>query len=93
MICEHEKEIRNVEPGTQGCAECLATGSRWVQLRMCLTCGHVGCCDSSSGKHARRHWEETHHPVMRSAEPGQDWRWCYSHDAYLDAEGASPAAR
>lgn len=86
MVCEHVKEIRDVAPGTKGCAECLAAGTSWVQLRLCLVCGHVGCCDSSSGKHARRHWEETHHPVIRSAEPGQDWRWCYAHDAYLDPE-------
>ncbi len=75
--CRHLDQIRPVTPRTQGCEECLATGGRWVQLRMCLTCGHVGCCDSSPGKHATRHFEETGHPVMRSAEPGQAWGWCY----------------
>ncbi len=92
MVCEHLKEIRDVEPSTQGCAECLASGARWVQLRMCLTCGHVGCCDSTKGKHATAHWEVTRHPVMQSIEPGQDWRWCYAHRDYLDREGESPAA-
>ncbi len=92
MICEHVKEIRDVEPVTKGCAECLATGGGWVQLRLGLSCGHVGCCDSSAGKHARRHWEETRHPVIRSAEPGQDWRWCYAHGDYLDPVGGRPAA-
>lgn len=92
MVCEHAKEIRDVEPATEGCAECLKSGGRWVQLRMCLSCGHVGCCDSSPGKHARRHWEATHHPVIRSAEPGQGWRWCYPHADYLALEGEGPVA-
>ncbi|MBN9610709.1 MAG: UBP-type zinc finger domain-containing protein [Actinobacteria bacterium] len=60
-----------------GCEECLATGSRWVRLRMCLTCGHIGCCDSSPGRHATAHYRATGHPVMRSFEPGETWRWCY----------------
>ena len=61
----------------QGCAECLRDGTEWVHLRLCLTCGHVGCCDSSVGRHASGHWRETGHPVMRSIEPGEAWRWCY----------------
>lgn len=60
-----------------GCEECLANGGRWVHLRLCLTCGHVGCCDSSPSKHATGHFNETHHPVMQSFQPGEDWRWCY----------------
>lgn len=61
------------------CADCIAEGTHWVALRMCLTCGHVGCCDSSAGRHATAHFRETQHPVMRSVEPGEDWRWCFVH--------------
>jgi uncharacterized UBP type Zn finger protein len=76
-ICRHLDQIQQVSPRTQGCEECLKTGSRWVQLRMCLTCGHVGCCDSSPGRHATTHFRQTQHALMQSAEPGQSWRWCY----------------
>ncbi len=61
----------------EGCEECLRDGTPWVHLRLCLTCGHVGCCDSSIGKHASAHFDETAHPVMRSIEPGEAWRWCF----------------
>ena len=61
------------------CASCLLEGTLWVALRRCLACGHVGCCDSSTGQHATRHFEESGHPVMQSAEPGEEWRWCYVH--------------
>ncbi len=76
-VCTHLDQIRPVSPSAQGCEECLETGGRWVHLRMCLTCGHVGCCDSSPGKHATAHFAETDHPIMRSAEPGESWKWCY----------------
>jgi len=66
--CGHFAELEPVEPNGAGCEECLATGGRWVHLRMCLVCGHVGCCDSSLGKHATGHYEETAHPVMSSIE-------------------------
>lgn len=75
--CEHMAQARNVTPNTDGCEECLQTGDEWVHLRMCLVCGHVGCCDSSKNTHATRHFHETGHPVMQSAQPGEDWRWCY----------------
>ena len=82
MDCEH---LRNVTPeqfrrsaGTpNGCEECLATGGRWVELRLCLECGHVGCCDSSPNRHATKHFQATKHPVMRSFQPGATWMWCY----------------
>lgn len=75
--CSHLDQIKKVQPRTQGCEECLKTGDTWVQLRMCLVCGHVGCCDSSKNKHATAHFHETQHPVMQSIEPGAQWGWCY----------------
>jgi monovalent cation/hydrogen antiporter len=77
--CAHLAALSDVEPerNTTGCEECLALGWTWVHLRLCLECGHVGCCDSSRGKHATGHFESGGHPVMRSIEPGEDWRWCF----------------
>ena len=75
--CTHLDQINEVTPGTQGCEECLQTGDRWVHLRLCLTCGHVGCCDSSRNKHATKHFHDTGHPIMQSFEPGENWIWCY----------------
>lgn len=78
MFCEHLREAKDPMPRTiKGCEECLASGSHWVALRLCRVCGHVGCCDSSPGKHATRHFQETHHAVMRSIEKGESWTWCY----------------
>ncbi|MEV4314124.1 UBP-type zinc finger domain-containing protein [Actinocrispum sp. NPDC049592] len=65
---------------TEGCEDCLKVGGRWVHLRLCLACGHVGCCDSSPAKHASAHAAESGHPVIRSFEPGETWRWCYVHE-------------
>jgi uncharacterized UBP type Zn finger protein len=76
--CEHLAEIRDVAPRTPGgCEECLAAGDWWVHLRLCLTCGHVGCCDSSPNRHAIRHHQATMHPIIGSFERGETWRWCY----------------
>ncbi|WP_414635581.1 UBP-type zinc finger domain-containing protein [Actinophytocola sp.] len=76
--------VRQVVPRTpQGCEECLALGTGWVHLRVCLTCGHVGCCDSSPGKHARAHAGHLGHPIVASLEPGERWRWCYVHEAFV----------
>jgi CPA1 family monovalent cation:H+ antiporter len=77
--CEHIKSAnRDTAPRTpEGCEECLKTGDQWVELRLCLTCGHVGCCDSSKNKHATQHFYETKHPVMRSFQPNEKWMWCY----------------
>ncbi|MCD4524101.1 Na+/H+ antiporter [Nocardioides sp. cx-173] len=78
--CEHLRSTSVVPtPADPECARCLEDGTRWVALRQCLTCGTVGCCDSSPGQHATEHFHETSHPVMQSAEPGEDWRWCYVH--------------
>ena len=76
--CPHVADIRDdVQPdSTAGCPDCLAVGDTWVHLRMCMTCGHVGCCDSSKNKHASAHASTTGHPVIRSLEPGETWLWC-----------------
>jgi uncharacterized UBP type Zn finger protein len=74
----HLQMVRPLPPKTPGgCEECLARGTGWVHLRMCLTCGHVGCCDSSQGRHARRHAATSEHPIVESYEPGEDRRWCF----------------
>jgi hypothetical protein len=90
--CEHLQNTKRPfpKPRAEGCEECLATGGRWLHLRVCLICGHVGCCDSSPGKHATAHFHQTHHPVMQSFEPGEDWGWCFSHEREL---GPLPPAR
>ncbi len=76
--------IRPVSPRTpNGCEECMRLGTRWVHLRLCLTCGHVGCCDSSPMRHARQHANTRGHPIVQSMEPGEDWRWCYVHENYV----------
>jgi uncharacterized UBP type Zn finger protein len=83
--CEHLKEIQAVSPKTSGCEECLATGDSWVHLRLCLSCGHVGCCDSSKNRHATRHFHTTDHPVIQSLEPGEDWGYCYEDDLFVES--------
>ncbi len=76
--CSHLDQIRDVPARTpEGCEECLAIGQGWVQLRKCMTCGHIGCCDSSIGKHATKHFHETGHPIIQSYQPDEDWMWCY----------------
>ncbi|MGW7002144.1 UBP-type zinc finger domain-containing protein [Streptomyces sp. NPDC054933] len=80
----HLSLVRNVSPRTpNGCEECLKLGMGWVHLRLCLTCGHVGCCDSSPGQHARGHAATIGPPIVRSLQPGGDWRWCYAHEAFV----------
>jgi uncharacterized UBP type Zn finger protein len=76
--CSHLDQIRITEapPEVAGCEECLKTGGRWVHLRMCETCGYIGCCDSSPGRHASKHANAVGHPILRSIEPGEDWSWC-----------------
>ena len=84
--CTHTDEIKDVSPNTNGCEECLKTGGRWVHLRLCLTCGHVGCCDQSVGKHATKHFHATNHAIMQSIEPGESWGWCYIDQVMLEFE-------
>lgn len=81
--CTHTDQIRDVLRRTQGCEKCMAMGEKWVHLRMCLICGHVGCCDSSKHKHAAAHFHETEHPIVQSIEPGEDWRWCYIDKTFI----------
>ena len=75
--CGHLDEIKITRVTKEVCEDCVKTGSDWLHLRMCLTCGHVGCCDQSPNKHATAHYHETNHPLIRSAEPGENWTWCY----------------
>lgn len=81
--CAHlESAPSSVDPdSTEGCFDCLQEGSRWVHLRQCLDCGHIACCDSSPRRHASRHFRTVGHPVVRSYEPGESWRWCYLDEA------------
>jgi hypothetical protein len=85
VTCEHAAKVNPVPPRTPtGCEECLMAGTSWVHLRLCLTCGHVGCCDSSPGRHAARHAHATSHPVIASYEPGERWAWCYTDQVGVD---------
>jgi len=76
--CSHLNQIRDVTPSSKGCEDCLKIGASWVHLRLCLECGHVGCCDESPNRHATKHFHNTKHPIIRSFEPGEAWRWCYA---------------
>lgn len=81
--CTHSGSIKLVRPSGPGCQECLETGGSWVHLRICMECGHVGCCDSSPGKHATAHFHASGHPVIRSIEPGESWGWCYQEEVVI----------
>ena len=83
--CDHVDQVRIVadKDGVQGCEDCLKIGGAWVHLRMCRTCGQVGCCDSSPNRHARQHFTETKHAIIQSVEPGEKWGWCYFDEVYL----------
>lgn len=75
--CTHLSQIKVKQTSKHVCEDCVKTGDSWVHLRLCLTCGHVGCCDSSKNKHATRHFHTSKHPLIRSIEPGESWVWCY----------------
>nr|MBO2499551.1 hypothetical protein [Acidimicrobiia bacterium] len=90
--CDHLALSSDVTPTSDGCEECLRTGDRWVHLRVCMHCGHVGCCDSSPNRHATAHWKtHPYHPLVRSYEPGEDWWWCYADRIVFYVDGAPPA--
>jgi CPA2 family monovalent cation:H+ antiporter-2 len=83
--CSHLVDhVHRVHGKTHGCEECLKMGDSWVHLRLCMECGHVGCCDDSKNTHATKHFHHTKHPIMRSIEPGEEWGWCYEDDLALD---------
>jgi uncharacterized UBP type Zn finger protein len=75
--CPHLADIQQVRPSADGCEDCLRTGDLWVHLRLCLACGHVGCCDESPNRHATAHFRTSNHPLIRSFEPDESWIWCF----------------
>lgn len=83
--CEHIAAILAVKPSADGCEDCLKIGDSWVHLRLCKSCGHVGCCDNSKNRHATRHYHASHHPIIKSHEPGEDWGYCYVDDMFFES--------
>jgi hypothetical protein len=84
--CTHEDSIKDVTPSAQGCEECLKTGDSWVHLRLCRTCGHVGCCDDSPNRHATKHFRKTQHPIIEGYDPPEGWGWCYVDEIMVELE-------
>jgi Zn-finger in ubiquitin-hydrolases and other protein len=84
--CSHIDHTSSVAPRTAGCEECLQMGRDWLHLRLCLTCGHVGCCDDSAGKHATAHFQSTGHEVVKSLEEGENWYWCFMDNVLIQFE-------
>ncbi len=84
MTCTHVSSLDPVAARSTGCEDCLKIGSGWVHLRLCLQCGHVGCCDSSPNRHATKHFHATAHPIIVSYEPGEQWAWCYVDDEAME---------
>jgi hypothetical protein len=84
MECTHLDQVKEVTPSANGCEDCLRIGGVWVHLRLCMTCGHVGCCDSSPNKHATKHFHTTRHPIIKSFQPGEEWGWCYVDEVMFD---------
>ncbi len=82
--CEHIELMREVTPDSDGCGDCHKTGDSWVHLRLCMICGHVGCCDDSKNQHATKHFQATGHAIIKSFEPGEDWGWCYIDETPVD---------
>jgi uncharacterized UBP type Zn finger protein len=88
--CNHVNAIHEVTPSALGCEDCLRTGDRWVHLRLCRTCGHVGCCDSSPNKHATQHYHQTKHPIIEGYDPPEGWGYCYEDDAMIELDHSTP---
>ena len=90
--CSHTDQILDVSPASEGCEQCIALGDTWVHLRTCMTCGQVGCCDSSKNKHASRHAHQLAptHQIVRSMEPGEDWLWCYTDQTLVQPPAGEP---
>jgi uncharacterized UBP type Zn finger protein len=90
MNCPHVAGLRPVPPRTpEGCEECMKIGDDWMHLRLCLTCGHVGCCDSSPNRHATRHYHETGHPIVASFEPDERWGWCFADEEAIEVPASA----
>jgi uncharacterized UBP type Zn finger protein len=85
VSCTHLDHVKVTElpESVEGCEDCLATGEKWLHLRICLECGHVGCCDDSPNKHATAHARETSHPIIRSLQPREDWSWCFEDEVAM----------
>jgi uncharacterized UBP type Zn finger protein len=85
--CRHVKKINDVNiPKKPVCEDCLKRGDKWTELRLCMTCGYVGCCDTSKNMHARMHFEETGHPIVRSLHKKDTWMWCYPDQMFVTRE-------
>jgi uncharacterized UBP type Zn finger protein len=82
--CEHLRGVERVSARASGCEECLAMGAQWNELRVCLSCGHVGCCEDSEHAHALQHFKASGHPLIASLERGETWGWCYLDNRYFD---------
>jgi uncharacterized UBP type Zn finger protein len=94
-VCTHldQIELRELPASVDGCEDCLRDGGEWLHLRICLTCGHVGCCDDSPNRHATAHHDATAHPIIRSLEPGEGWSWCYIDEVAFAAHGVRGTTR
>ena len=86
--CTHLDTVADVTPSAEGCEDCIPLGDRWVHLRVCMACGHVGCCDSSKNRHATAHFRGSQHSLVQSYEPGEDWWWCYVDEVAFTVDGA-----
>jgi uncharacterized UBP type Zn finger protein len=93
--CTHRDQVTVTElpAAVDGCEDCLRTGGKWLHLRICLSCGHVGCCDDSPGRHATAHAHATEHPIIRSLEPREAWCWCYVDEIAFELEGVTGVTR
>jgi uncharacterized UBP type Zn finger protein len=88
--CRHENAIQDVTPSARGCEECLREGGVWLHLRICRTCGHVGCCDQSPGRHATRHFRKSAHPIIEGYDPPEGWGYCYVDDMMIELPDQTP---
>jgi Zn-finger in ubiquitin-hydrolases and other protein len=86
--CVHLDQVQDVSPSANGCEDCLAIGAQWVHLRMCMICGHVGCCDNSPNRHATKHFHAVGHPLIQSFEPDEEWWWCFVDELAFELDGA-----
>ena len=86
--CTHLDQVNDVQPSSEGCEDCIPLGDSWVHLRMCMTCGHVGCCNNSKNRHAQRHYDTVGHPLIQTYEPGDEWWWCYPDELFFVVDGA-----